>query len=353
MALRSQNGLSANDRSKIGTYLVPGTSTRISVRKGNVATVLLYVASEFDKHVEDIDTPSSRGYVADHLLTDGSAPSRVLDDWSFAVRNIRGSSTTLSNHASGSAIDLNATQHPLGTRGNYTAGQLREIRKILAFCDNVVRAGVFYTARPDPMHFEINANAVRVALAARKIRKKWASEATAKRKAEQAAKAAVARKKATALAKAKAKAAAALATSKRKAAAVAAATALAALAAGGAAVVTNDPKSPAPVVTASPTATPTVSRPATPPPTPKPTIKPTPATKPKPVLHRTLRYTRGKPLPKGIDVRRVQSVVGARADGVMGPLTVAKIKSWQRAHNLKATGTFGRPEAVKAGWVFA
>src|SRR5690625_1625835 len=47
--------------------------------------------------------------------------------WGWANRAIRGS-TQVSNHASGTAIDLNAPKHPLGASGTFTAGQVRAIK---------------------------------------------------------------------------------------------------------------------------------------------------------------------------------------------------------------------------------
>jgi hypothetical protein len=354
MVLRSQNGFPANDRSQIGVFQVPGTSTRLALRKGNVATVLLYVASEFDKCVEDIDTPSSRGYVKDDLNAEGSSPSTVFDDWSFAVRMVRGSSTSMSNHASGSAIDLNATQHPLGTTGNFTSHQRAVIRRILKDCGGVVRWGGDYVSRKDPMHFEINASPARVAVVAARLRRQARAEVAAKKKAERAAAAKVRarRKKATAAAKAKAL----LLENKRKAAAAAAAAALAAIAAGGTAVVNDGSDSPAPVpsVTATATVSPTPSGTPTATVTPKPSatrspVK-TPASKPVPVLRRTLRYAPGEPFMHGADVRRVQKLVGAKVDDDLGPASTAAIRRWQANHDLRQTGTFGKIEARKAGW---
>lgn len=132
----SQNGYSANDRSKIATYTVPGTQQRIPIRKGTVATVLLYVASRFNREVERLHLGWS---------------------WGYAERTIRGSSTTLSNHASGTAIDLNAPAHPLGTdpAANYSATEVRAIQRILRDCRGVVRWGGNYSGRKDGMHFEI------------------------------------------------------------------------------------------------------------------------------------------------------------------------------------------------------
>ena len=144
----SQNGWSANDRSVIATYTVPGTAQKISMRRGDVATVLLYVASRYDREVE---------------------PLHVGWCWGYAERNIRGSSTTLSNHASGTAIDLNAPAHPLGTEptSNYSSSEISAVHRILDACVidgvRVVRWGGDYSGRKDGMHFEINADAAHVA----------------------------------------------------------------------------------------------------------------------------------------------------------------------------------------------
>lgn len=89
--------------------------------------------------------------------------------WGWAYRPIRGQSGGFSNHASGTAIDLNAPLHSLGKRGTFTAKQVRAIRRILADLDGVVRWGGDYANRPDEMHFEIDGNAKAVAKVARQI----------------------------------------------------------------------------------------------------------------------------------------------------------------------------------------
>lgn len=143
----SQNGYRANDRSLIASYSIPGG--RIAVRKGDVATVLTYIAERFHREVEPLVWPGN---------------------WGYAERPIRGSSTTLSNHASGTAIDLNAPRHPLGKRGTFTRKQQASIRRILDDLDGTVRWGGDYKSRADEMHFEINASTSRVAAVAKKIR---------------------------------------------------------------------------------------------------------------------------------------------------------------------------------------
>ncbi|MEU4155684.1 M15 family metallopeptidase [Actinoplanes sp. NPDC026670] len=151
---KSQNGWSAGTASQIGgldNSYIPGTKIKFppGVRKGDVAVVLFYVAERFHKTVE---------------------PLRPGWNWGHNYRVIRGA-TALSNHASGTAIDLNAPEHPLGKANTFSAKQVKAIRVILAFCEGVVRWGGDYKGRKDDMHFEIVKNAAAVKKVADKIRK--------------------------------------------------------------------------------------------------------------------------------------------------------------------------------------
>jgi hypothetical protein len=135
----SQNGWPASaNRAEIdvqpfalGSVQFPG-----GVRAGGVAAVLGYVAAEFHGRVE----PLVEGWC-----------------WGHNFRQVAGSSV-VSNHGSGTAIDVNAPRHPLGSAGTFTAAQKREIRKIMKEVDGVVRWGGEYAGRKDEMHFEINGN---------------------------------------------------------------------------------------------------------------------------------------------------------------------------------------------------
>lgn len=144
----SQNGYSVDPTLNKNPF--PGTKIVAvpGVRKGNVATVLHYVGSQFDKNVEKLVNPGCWGYVN---------------------RPIRGSTVT-SNHASATAIDLNAPKHPLGASGTFSAKQKSEIRKILNYCDGVVRWGGDYSDRKDEMHFEIIKGSTAVSNLAKKIK---------------------------------------------------------------------------------------------------------------------------------------------------------------------------------------
>ncbi len=136
----SQNGYPANRRDLVSSRFVPGTGVRLTVRNGPAGDLLLEVAGLFDRLVQDID-------------------AGVVDDWGYAERPIRGSAV-ISNHASGTAIDLNATRWALGASPsvNLNPAQIDTVRRIVGATGGVVRWGGDYTGRKDPMHFEINDN---------------------------------------------------------------------------------------------------------------------------------------------------------------------------------------------------
>lgn len=145
--LLSQNRWPANDRGVIAQYSLPGG--KVALRAGDVSVVLLRVATRFHAEVEPLVWPGV---------------------WGYAERLVRGSTTDLSNHASGTAIDLNAPAHPLGVRGTFSATQVRAIHAIVADTGGVVRWGGDYSGRVDEMHFEINAGPAQVKALADKIR---------------------------------------------------------------------------------------------------------------------------------------------------------------------------------------
>lgn len=176
MAVTSANGYTANDITLTEVMPVPGTKVRLRVRRGDCGYLLTRLAGQFDDRVEDIDRAGS--YLADaepSIL--GGEPSKVFDDWGYAERPVRGSTTVLSSHASGTAVDLNATQHPRGVRNTFTAKQRVEVERILLdYVDDVtgrcvIRWGEKYVTAPvDGMHFEIDAGPQAVARVAARLR---------------------------------------------------------------------------------------------------------------------------------------------------------------------------------------
>ena len=120
------------------TWQLPGGGTRLRLRNGSAGFLLVHLALWFDKKLEDLDEP-------------------VLDDWGYAYRPVRGYSSTLSNHSSGTAMDLNATDHPLGVDHTFTVKEIAAIHERLKLYAGTIRWGGDYSGRKDAMHFEINA----------------------------------------------------------------------------------------------------------------------------------------------------------------------------------------------------
>lgn len=141
----SHNGWPASRQLKLAKVKV-GPAI-VSVLAGDVATIFEYLMQEFHKNVEPLKKPSCGG---------------------FNYRVIRGGGA-LSNHASGTAIDLNWGGHPLGAKGTFSATQVKEIRKILKTLDGVVRWGGDYNSRKDEMHFEIVGTPGEVSRVAKKL----------------------------------------------------------------------------------------------------------------------------------------------------------------------------------------
>lgn len=95
---------------------------------------------------------------------------KILDDWGWAARLIRGSSTVISNHASGTAGDANATRWPMGTR-LMKAWMVAKIHARLTIYAGCLRWGGDFHTRPDQMHTEINKPMAACEKAARRLMK--------------------------------------------------------------------------------------------------------------------------------------------------------------------------------------
>lgn len=119
------------------------------VAPGDVETVFDYLGERFNSEVEKITVGHS---------------------WGWANRAIRGSSST-SNHASATAIDLNAPAHPLGKSGTFSSAQRSKIHAILSDLGGAIRWGGDYSGRKDEMHFEVNTSKANLAKVAASIRK--------------------------------------------------------------------------------------------------------------------------------------------------------------------------------------
>lgn len=149
----SQNGwvALAPDSPRLHSWVIPGSKTKLRLRNGSAGFLLVHLALWFDQTVEDIDGP-------------------VLDDWGYAYRPVRGYSATLSNHSSGTAMDLNATKHVLGAENTFSRADERLIRqRVDNFFNDTIRWGGEYAGRKDEMHFEINADLAKCERVARRL----------------------------------------------------------------------------------------------------------------------------------------------------------------------------------------
>jgi len=133
----SSNGWPASkDRAEIGikSYAIEGTTIKLACAEA-VAPLLVGFATEFHKLIEPIDGGS-------------------LDDWGYCFRMIRGSTDKLSNHASGTAVDLNSSRHILGKIGTFPPEKVPMI-KALAKKYSLTWGGSDNWKRRDEMHFEV------------------------------------------------------------------------------------------------------------------------------------------------------------------------------------------------------
>ena len=136
MTQLSQNGWPASaDRNAIHikNYLIPGT-TRNLLCTIRAAPLLIGFAHEFHHLIEAIDVGQ-------------------FDEWGYNFAVIPGSKD-LSNHSSGTAIDLNATLHPWGKIGTFPSAKVPMIRAEAKKYG--LRWGGDYSGKKDEMHFEVN-----------------------------------------------------------------------------------------------------------------------------------------------------------------------------------------------------
>jgi hypothetical protein len=108
------------------------------VKGGDVTTVLGYVAIQLHERVE----PCVAGW-----------------DWGHSYKQNVNNPLQLSCHASGTAIDYNAPNHPNGSSGTFSDAQRGTIYAIL----NEVQGAVDWLEGYDEMHFEITVSAAELA----------------------------------------------------------------------------------------------------------------------------------------------------------------------------------------------
>lgn len=132
----SYNGYPASkdpEAIKIKSYSVKGTDRKLRCAE-SVGPLLAAFAAEFHELIEPID-------------------EGTFDDWAYSYRMVRGNPTKLSCHSSGTAIDLNATKHPLGKVGTFPAEKVPMIRALSKKYG--LKWGGDFKSRADEMHWEV------------------------------------------------------------------------------------------------------------------------------------------------------------------------------------------------------
>jgi hypothetical protein len=152
MSQFSQNGWPASpDQNAIDVhnYDVPGTHLRHFKVCKLAAPVLLAFAAEYHK-IQPID-------------------AGTWDEWGYNFAKIP-NSTDVSNHASGTAIDVNATLHPWkSTKSGFS--WLKQIKIRLLVRKYGLRWGFDYAhGWKDPMHFEVVETKAQVAARIKKMK---------------------------------------------------------------------------------------------------------------------------------------------------------------------------------------
>lgn len=117
----------------IKSYPVKGTDRKLRCAE-SVGPLLAAFAAEFHALIEPID-------------------EGTFDDWGYAYRMVRGDQTKLSCHSSGTAIDLNATKHPLGKSGTFAVEKVPMIRALSKKYG--LKWGGDFRSRKDEMHWEV------------------------------------------------------------------------------------------------------------------------------------------------------------------------------------------------------
>lgn len=142
---KSQNGwpvIESQSDKDLTVIRIPGTGTPgipLRVQK-DCAPLLAYVASQVHEKVTD--------------LRKNNKPGKFQDEGGYNYRKIDGSSS-FSNHASGTAIDLNWQLFPMFKR-RMTKKQREAALAIEAELSEVIRWGGSYSpSRVDEMHWEI------------------------------------------------------------------------------------------------------------------------------------------------------------------------------------------------------
>lgn len=148
-------GIDKNWGAKVGAPPHGSGGYAGGMKSGDVSTVFVYLVNRLHNEVEKMMSDTGPlGYGC----------------WGYSYRANVNNPSTLSCHASGTAIDYNAPKHPNGTStgpnggGGWSGSQYNQIKGIL----NEIGVISWLTSN-DPMHFEIKGSTSQVAAAAARL----------------------------------------------------------------------------------------------------------------------------------------------------------------------------------------
>jgi len=130
----SENGWPMVDQGSCEWTTVPGTSVSLEIQKGWPLAIMRAFAADIHQFVQ---------------------PLRDADSACWT----EGNSVATSNHLSGTAMDLDWDDHPMGPEyAGWNQGQINTIREILAFYEDTIFWGNDWDTPKDSMHFQMGYN---------------------------------------------------------------------------------------------------------------------------------------------------------------------------------------------------
>lgn len=133
----SENGWRMIDINSCDRLPIPGTNLVLPFRAGDASVILRGWLSWFNKNVEPLNNPG-RGYT---------------DEGSWTATNDVGNS----NHLSGSAADLNWSEHAFRVSySGFTPSEIATCRKGLELFEQCIWWGQDWNTPKDAMHFQLN-----------------------------------------------------------------------------------------------------------------------------------------------------------------------------------------------------
>jgi hypothetical protein len=134
----SENGWRMCNRDECDDTAPPGLpGLRLPVRKGDASTILKAWAAWFSVNVENLNNPGRK----------------FTDEGCWTPTNSVGNS----NHLSGTAMDLNWSEHAFRVSyGGFTSTEIAQCRKGLGLFENTIWWGQDWRTPKDAMHFQLN-----------------------------------------------------------------------------------------------------------------------------------------------------------------------------------------------------